>query len=785
MLPAAIKTASSIRPIPSTAVAQIRSSAQLTSLNEVIVGLIQNALDAKASRIRITLDYSLGNCTVEDNGNGILPTEFDSSGGLGKAHHTSKLELQNCHGNKGVFLMSLASLSLVKITSRCKGLASQNSLTLHKAQVICRNTPSSPAERSLDSPHGTRVNVGDLFGFMPVRVRQRATADSERQWASLIWNIAALLICWPAAVSITVTHTQSVSNLAVFSTKQKKIHFRPVADRILAVRTPRLLSQANLAHNAKWEPVSASVRGVTVKGCIAHSPSPSKKAQLISIGVVPLLNSAGTDPLYEQINRVFSDSAFAQGNIDNDDVRFSSKVNSGKRPRKSFEKWPMFYFQIHLLEKEISVDRLALTPSLLTTLGDLLTAVCKEFLKKTNIITSDSKSSSSSTLRQQPLPKLSTKHSSVISHPSLPRTRSVFDSWSRMKVGQAQHPKIQANAFPKLPLVNSSGNLTRPPFEIELPAKRPKKSMTELVSQWKNPVFEIGDRGIPRLAATPSASPHNCASQGDDVSFATASMAVKSQISKDALARAHVLNQVDQKFILISVPQDKGGSLLVIVDQHAADERARLEELMTSYFPSSSPTAPAYSEVMETPLTFEVPTQEGDLLIRFQTHFCNWGVSYTCTPVSPLMQVIVSSLPPSIHARCIQDPALLITLLRAEIWSLAESYTCTSNGLGPPRASAGPHGFVARFRTCPTGILDLLNSRACRSAVMFNDPLSHDECKALLERLSRCAFPFQCAHGRPAMVPLVDFSTKHGLWEGNTEQHEYKAIVPWRKYAEG
>ncbi|KKF96501.1 DNA mismatch repair enzyme (predicted ATPase) [Ceratocystis platani] len=88
--PAAIKTGSSIRPIPSTAVAQIRSSAQLTSLNEVIVGLTQNALDAEASRIRITLDYVLGNCVVEDNGNGILPTEFASSGGLGKAHRKSE-----------------------------------------------------------------------------------------------------------------------------------------------------------------------------------------------------------------------------------------------------------------------------------------------------------------------------------------------------------------------------------------------------------------------------------------------------------------------------------------------------------------------------------------------------------------------------------------------------------------------------------------------------------------------------------------------------------------------
>lgn len=48
---------------------------------------------------------------------------------------------------------------------------------------------------------------------------------------------------------------------------------------------------------------------------------------------------------------------------------------------------------------------------------------------------------------------------------------------------------------------------------------------------------------------------------------------------------------------------------------------------------------------------------------------------------------------------------------------------------------------------------------------MFNDPLTFHECTELLKRLMRCVFPFQCAHGRPSMVPLVnlgDFSTHLG-----------------------
>lgn len=39
---------------------------------------------------------------------------------------------------------------------------------------------------------------------------------------------------------------------------------------------------------------------------------------------------------------------------------------------------------------------------------------------------------------------------------------------------------------------------------------------------------------------------------------------------------------------------------------------------------------------------------------------------------------------------------------------------------------------------------------------MFGDSLSVEDCRALLDRLGKCAFPFQCAHGRPSMVPLLE-----------------------------
>lgn len=83
--------ASTIRPLPGEAVAQITSSSKINSLKDAIIGLLRNALDAKASKIDITADYRRGGCTVEDDGDGIPPNEFHETGGLGKKHRSSPL----------------------------------------------------------------------------------------------------------------------------------------------------------------------------------------------------------------------------------------------------------------------------------------------------------------------------------------------------------------------------------------------------------------------------------------------------------------------------------------------------------------------------------------------------------------------------------------------------------------------------------------------------------------------------------------------------------------------
>lgn len=75
-----------IKPLPSDVIAKIKSSTSIIHLNGVVVELVKNALDASARTVLISVDFKRGSCIVEDDGDGIPQAEFETDGGLGKAH---------------------------------------------------------------------------------------------------------------------------------------------------------------------------------------------------------------------------------------------------------------------------------------------------------------------------------------------------------------------------------------------------------------------------------------------------------------------------------------------------------------------------------------------------------------------------------------------------------------------------------------------------------------------------------------------------------------------------
>jgi len=240
------------------------------------------------------------------------------------------------------------------------------------------------------------------------------------------------------------------------------------------------------------------------------------------------------------------------------------------------------------------------------------------------------------------------------------------------------------------------------------------------------------------------------------------------------LKDAEIVAQVDKKFILIKtevsdqINEDRG-NILVIVDQHAADERIRVESLMEELCsPSENSESGILTRYLDKPIVFEVSRKEITLLLAQKSYFSRWGILYDLPDYAPTIdagrsllsdyRLQVRGLPPVILERCRQDPRLVIDMIRTESWKAHEAAVISRPVTGPTQRITG--NWLEKLQGCPQGILDLVNSRACRSAIMFNDQLTEGQCKSLVRNLAKCKFPFQCAHGRPSLVPLVDIGLK-------------------------
>ena len=311
-----------------------------------------------------------------------------------------------------------------------------------------------------------------------------------------------------------------------------------------------------------------------------------------------------------------------------------------------------------------------------------------------------------------------------------------------------------------------NGRLTRSLSNPCITVKE-KSWSSELLKKWENPVFQTTEESIPQVSfdgPTIETSEvlhgrrHRCTDVDIQKAFTQSSALFLAKLSKQGLKAARVISQVDKKFILICVKpssntkDERDAELLVLVDQHAADERIRVEALLAEM--KASPT------LLPSPLIFDIQAREHRLLLRLAPSFACHGIVYDLKPPrgSLKCKMIVKALPVAIAERCRLEPKLLLELVRSEAWK------CEEEG----------RDSIATATTCPPKLLDMLNSRACRSAIMFNDELTKEECRTLVQRLGNCAFPFQCAHGRPSMVPLVDLGHEEGAsFDGGKQQRAF------------
>jgi DNA mismatch repair protein MLH3 len=313
--------------------------------------------------------------------------------------------------------------------------------------------------------------------------------------------------------------------------------------------------------------------------------------------------------------------------------------------------------------------------------------------------------------------------------------------------------------------------------------------LDNLLETWDNPVFKPAEKSIQQVCSHEHQFDNHNHKPGnslrirmDRAAFSTASTISISKLSKSGLEHAEVMAQLDKKFILVKMKTsiDKtsnttpGTNILVLIDQHAADERIQVESLfsqlcaplpqdhiLSAYRSKLGLRSPVAFVVLEKPIQCAISSQEHEYFVTYAVRFAAWGILYNIisstanVPTKRQQSILsVTTLPPVISERCKAYPTVLITFLRSSIWKFVESRLSAPPTSSSPGADSA--SWVRQLSTCPEGLVDLIHSRACRSAIMFNDELSLEMCKELVGKLAKCVFPFMCAHGRPSMVPLVD-----------------------------
>jgi DNA mismatch repair protein MutL len=153
-----------IRILPQNLINQIAAGEVIESPASAAKELIENAIDAKATKIEI--QAKSGGKTylaISDNGVGMSKADLEKAI---RRHATSKLETDdlldiNYFGFRGEALPSIASISKLKISSHRQGSAHE---ILIKNGTIKHIKPSP-------HPKGTKVEVFDLFYSTPARLK--------------------------------------------------------------------------------------------------------------------------------------------------------------------------------------------------------------------------------------------------------------------------------------------------------------------------------------------------------------------------------------------------------------------------------------------------------------------------------------------------------------------------------------------------------------------------------------------------------------------------------------
>ena len=686
----------SIRRLAPHESSQLRAACALPRLAAIAEELVCNSIDAGATDIAVSLDLASFAVAVRDNGRGMTESELRV---VGDRHATSKLasiaELEggvSTFGFRGEALHCLASISSRLEIVSCA--ASSPSTTYCAVLADGRRLSVGPAREARGV--GTTIAVHDIYGNRPVARKQLQRPGAAHAEMELTRKRLASLCLSQPGVSLRLSD-------ATRGNGTPPILNAPRASSLLG-RLRQLLGPAAdaLPPLMPIELDDARGSGFALQGYAAPPPSGlrSRECQFLFVNRRPLAKRAELTKLAE--------TAFAKVHA----ACFASLGPHGQRgaanaPPPSSVEQPCF-----LLFLECAPHRFDLTlePDKSDAIWSDGGYAANTFLAKTLVRFFAAHCPQVSTGSLQRL--LESLLPTGIAPPTQPPPPNAAPSGGTGMGIVISAPPRSASSRRRH---GSSANAHKPTTLI---------SSTSLLADDGGGGNET-DGGLLAPMGAQSIVP----AQPPPMPSSSSMHQPELHVSRDTLRSLVVIGQIERKFIAATAERS-----LFILDQHAADERVQFEKLLRATIddrtglPRADLTSP---DILSTkrlrPSVRLTPTpHEMMLLQRHAPKHRAWGWELREGGEG----VVGLECVPSIQGVELGAPALL------EYCTALES---TGGGSTLP----------------PPAVLRVLASKACRRAVMFGDLLDRSRCQQILRELAMCDLPFQCAHGRPTVTPVL------------------------------
>eukprot|EP00803_Ostreobium_quekettii_P008063 evm.model.scf_392.3 EVM.evm.TU.scf_392.3 scf_392:11745-17274(-) len=255
----------------------------------------------------------------------------------------------------------------------------------------------------------------------------------------------------------------------------------------------------------------------------------------------------------------------------------------------------------------------------------------------------------------------------------------------------------------------------------------------------RTPLSNLFNRGFVNNSIPPTATKSLLSADSMGICHGSSNNLVPTTISRAVFDQARILDQVDKKFIILVC-----GKTVVALDQHAADERVRLESMQHELQALGKGGDTLLDSLSVEPYqAVDLTSLERQMYAEYEQEVWRWGWRGYWDAGRSIFLVT-------------HQPVFLGTpLLCAELKVLLHHLDDTKgSGVLPP------------------GILRLLKSKACRSAIKFGDFLSRQECEELVFRLKTTDFCFHCAHGRPTIAPLINIEAFRRVAGNPLKRHQ-------------